>query len=73
MLDGVQLVGKHPTEICQAGVARTFQNIRLFSKMTVLFDSAGRGLECFRHLGIQYLGDGVDYVHIVDGDDDGLS
>ena len=36
LLDGVQLVGKHPTEICQAGVARTFQNIRLFSKMTVL-------------------------------------
>lgn len=24
LLDGVQLVGKHPTEICQAGVARTF-------------------------------------------------
>lgn len=36
LLDGVQLVGKQPTEICQAGVARTFQNIRLFSKMTVL-------------------------------------
>ena len=36
LLDGVQLVGKNPTEICQAGIARTFQNIRLFSKMTVL-------------------------------------
>ena len=36
LLDGVQLVGKQPTEICKAGVARTFQNIRLFSKMTVL-------------------------------------
>lgn len=36
MLDGENLVGKGPTDICQAGIARTFQNIRLFSKMTVL-------------------------------------
>lgn len=36
MLDGQQLVGKTPTDICKSGVARTFQNIRLFSKMTVL-------------------------------------
>ena len=35
-LDGQQLVGKTPTDICKSGVARTFQNIRLFSKMTVL-------------------------------------
>lgn len=35
-IDGVNLVGKSPSEICQAGVARTFQNIRLFKKMTVL-------------------------------------
>ena len=36
MLDGITMVGKSPAEICQAGVARTFQNIRLFSKMSVL-------------------------------------
>lgn len=36
ILDGVSLVGKKPHEICRAGVARTFQNIRLFHKMSVL-------------------------------------
>lgn len=36
VLDGESLVGKSPTEICKSGIARTFQNIRLFSKMTVL-------------------------------------
>lgn len=35
-LDGVSLVGKKPADICKAGVARTFQNIRLFSKMSVI-------------------------------------
>ena len=36
MLDGKSLVGKKPAEICQEGVARTFQNIRLFTQMSVL-------------------------------------
>ena len=36
LLDGKSLVGKKPAEICQEGVARTFQNIRLFSNMSVL-------------------------------------
>lgn len=36
ILDGVNLVGKSASEICQSGIARTFQNIRLFDKMTVL-------------------------------------
>lgn len=35
-LDGVVLNGKAPEKICQAGIARTFQNIRLFGDMSVL-------------------------------------
>ena len=33
-LDGVCLNGKTPVEINKLGIARTFQNIRLFKKMT---------------------------------------
>jgi ABC-type sugar transport system ATPase subunit len=33
---GENLVGKKPYQIARAGVARTFQNIRLFKRMTVL-------------------------------------
>lgn len=36
VLDGEHLVGKKPSQICRAGIARTFQNIRLFHKMSVL-------------------------------------
>ena len=35
-LDNVNLVGKSSSQICQTGIARTFQNIRLFKNMTVL-------------------------------------
>lgn len=35
-LDGENLIGKKPHEICKMGVARTFQNIRLFQELTVL-------------------------------------
>ena len=35
-LDGEQIDGLDPVEINKKGVARTFQNIRLFSEMTVL-------------------------------------
>ena len=35
-LGGVELVGKAPAQIAACGVARTFQNIRLFASMTVL-------------------------------------
>ena len=31
-LDGQNLIGKKPHEICKMGVARTFQNIRLFCR-----------------------------------------
>ena len=34
-LEGASIVGKTPSEICKAGIARTFQNIRLFQKMSV--------------------------------------
>lgn len=35
-LNGKSIVGQKPNEICNEGIARTFQNIRLFSKMSVL-------------------------------------
>ena len=35
-LDGRSLTGKKPYQITQLGIARTFQNIRLFSELTVL-------------------------------------
>lgn len=36
LLDGQSLVGKKPFEISYLGMARTFQNIRLFKNLTVL-------------------------------------
>lgn len=35
-LDSVELVGKTPNQITELGIARTFQNIRLFKDLTVL-------------------------------------
>jgi branched-chain amino acid transport system ATP-binding protein len=34
--DGHELGGKKPHQVCEIGVARTFQNIRLFANMTTL-------------------------------------
>jgi amino acid/amide ABC transporter ATP-binding protein 1, HAAT family (TC 3.A.1.4.-) len=42
-LDGKELTGKSITKINQAGIARTFQNIRLFSNLSVL-DNVKAGL-----------------------------
>ncbi len=42
-LEGVNIAGKPPVEINKSGVARTFQNIRLFKNMSVL-DNVKAGL-----------------------------
>lgn len=43
ILDDVNLTGKKTIDICKAGIARTFQNIRLFGDMSVL-DNVKAGL-----------------------------
>lgn len=44
-LDGVDIVGKSTIEINKEGIARTFQNIRLFGKMTAL-ENVMTGFTC---------------------------
>ena len=58
-LEGTELVGKRPNEITALGIARTFQNIRLFKDLSVLdnvriaaFNQVGYNpLEALLHLG----------------------
>ena len=47
-LDGMNITGKKTMEINRAGVARTFQNIRLFKKLTVM-DNVKVGLHNNNH------------------------
>lgn len=42
-LDGIKMVGKSPVEINKCGIARTFQNIRLFKNLSVI-DNVKLGL-----------------------------
>ncbi|MHB1301166.1 MAG: ABC transporter ATP-binding protein [Burkholderiales bacterium] len=35
-LEGVEMAGKKPSEMAKSGIARTFQNIRLFSNMSAI-------------------------------------
>ena len=50
-LDGQNLIGKKPHEICKLGVARTFQNIRLFQDMSVL-ENVLAGCHCRMRAGL---------------------
>lgn len=44
-LDGENILGKKPSKITQMGLARTFQNLRLFGNLTVL-DNVKSGMHC---------------------------
>lgn len=48
LLDGMDITGKRTIDINKAGIARTFQNIRLFKELTVL-DNVKAGLHNHYH------------------------
>jgi branched-chain amino acid transport system ATP-binding protein len=48
LFKGGSIVGKTPDELCHLGISRTFQNIRLFPKMTA-FENVALGLHSRPH------------------------
>jgi branched-chain amino acid transport system ATP-binding protein len=48
LFKGSSIVGKTPDELCHLGISRTFQNIRLFPKMTA-FENVALGLHSRPH------------------------
>ena len=63
VLDGTRIDGKKPYQIAKLGVARTFQNIRLFADMTVLENVlAARHLRSRQVLADAVLGTGRHHV-----------
>ncbi len=51
LFDGQELIGSRPEQITRCGVARTFQNIRLFANMTAL-ENVMVGQHCRMNAGI---------------------
>jgi branched-chain amino acid transport system ATP-binding protein len=50
-LNGESIVGRTPNQITRLGIARTFQNVKLFPNMTVL-ENAMVGQHCRSHSGV---------------------
>ncbi len=48
LFNGASIIGKTPDELCHLGIARTFQNIRLFPRMTA-FENVALGLHSRPH------------------------
>jgi len=51
LLDGRSIAGRKPHQVTRAGIARTFQNIRLFRAMTAL-ENVMVGLDARHHAGV---------------------
>lgn len=51
LFEGVNIAGHTPSQITAAGIARTFQNVRLFANLTVL-ENVKVGQHCRTHRGI---------------------
>src|ERR671919_2614361 len=51
VFDGSSIVGRKPFQITRAGIARTFQNIRLFNAMTAI-ENVMVGLDAHHKTGV---------------------